>query len=252
MTSAAAHAKTTVVTLPQLVSESEIIVYGHVSSSVEGASKQSATAVKFNVEQIFKGRGHLAARNISLCNLPDEYSDKFDLSKLTGDFILFVSRKEQCFELSHGDRAVGAVKDGRAHTAAIEDQPDDQPLGDVSWHIQTLVTAAALSERSVPANDKQAQFVRLASDAAKSHDAKAFASLYCDPSKRQPVAAASIFRSFSGAYAGTPRQLRNPPETFPLFVCFESTESKEMCQVFSVGQIGSKLCILDDRAGKHT
>ena len=120
----------TVVTLPQLVKQSEVIVYGHISSSAKGTSNQSPAVVQFEAESILKGQEAVPIRTITLCNQRDEYAHEYDLAKLTGDFILFISRKSQCYELSHGDRSVVPVKGDRAVTIAIEDQPEDQPLGD--------------------------------------------------------------------------------------------------------------------------
>jgi hypothetical protein len=249
MVSAAAHAKMTIVTLPQLVKKSEIIVYGHFSPLATKASNQSV--VRFEAESILKGKDLVAAAIIPLCNLRDEYSDEYDLAKLTGVDVLFVSRKGQCYELSHGDRSVVPVYGGGAHTTAIEDQPEEQPLEELFGKIRILVTAVAPTAHPGTAIDMQSQFVQLASDAASAHDVKAFGSLYCDSSKQKPTPAAAIFRFFTRAYSKTPRLDKDPPEAFSLFVCFESIESKEMCQVFSVGQRGERLCILDDRPVKH-
>jgi hypothetical protein len=126
--SMAAHSKMTIVTLPQLVKKSEVIVYGHISPSLQGASNQLSATVQFEAESILKGHDAAAVRIIAICNQRDEYSDEYDVAKLTGNFVLFLSKKGQCYELSHGDRSVVAVKGDRAVTIAIEDQPDDQPL----------------------------------------------------------------------------------------------------------------------------
>jgi hypothetical protein len=140
MVSAAAHSKMTIVTLSQLVKKSEIIVYGHFNPLASGASNQSPAVVRFKAESILKGKDAVAVGIIPLCNLPDEYSDEYDLAKLPGVNILFVSKKGQCYELSHGDRSVVSVYDGRAHTTAIEDQPEEQPLEELLLKIQTLVS----------------------------------------------------------------------------------------------------------------
>jgi hypothetical protein len=142
MVSAAAHAKMTIVTLSELIKKSEIIVYGHFNPLVRGASNQSPAVVLFEVESIFKGTVAVVVGIIPLCNLRDEYSDEYDLAKLTGVDILFVSKKGRCYELSHGDRSVVPVYGGGAHTIAIEDQPDEQPLEEFVGKIRTIVTAS--------------------------------------------------------------------------------------------------------------
>jgi hypothetical protein len=245
MVAGTAAAEMTIITLSQLVKKSEVIIFGHIKPSAMGMSNESPAVVQFEAQSILKGKDAAEAGIFPLCNLRD-HDDRDDLSRLTGDSILFVSRRGQCFDLSHGYRSVIAVKDGRAVTITIEDQPEVQSLQDFLGQIRALVRAAAPTAHPVPADDKQSQFVQLASDAAKAHDAKAFGSLYCDSSKQKPKPAAAIFRFFSHAYSKAPRLDKGLPEVFSLFICFESVESKEMCQVFSVSQIGERLCILDD------
>jgi hypothetical protein len=47
-----------------------------------------------------------------------------DLSKLTGEVVLFLSaEKAGCFEYSHTTISIAGVRDGRVDTAAIADQP---------------------------------------------------------------------------------------------------------------------------------
>jgi hypothetical protein len=138
MVSAGAHAKMTIVTLSQLVKKSEVIVYGHFNPLVREASNQSPAVIQFEAESIIKGKDAVAVGIIPLCNL--EYSDEYNLAKLTGVDILFVSKKGQCYVLSHGDRSVVPVYDGRAHTTAIEDQPEEQTLEELLVKIQTLLS----------------------------------------------------------------------------------------------------------------
>ena len=154
--SSAAQSKMTVVTLPQLVKQSEVIVYGHISSSAKGTSNQSPAVVQFEAESILKGQEAVAIRIIALCNQHDEY----DLAKLTGHLILFISSKSQCYELSHGDRSVVPVKDDRAVTMAIEDQPEDQPLGDFLHMVRQFVSiqVAAAHKADSRSPPKSAQF----------------------------------------------------------------------------------------------
>jgi hypothetical protein len=91
MVSAAAYAKMTMVTLSQLVKKSEIIVYGHFNPLASGASNQSPAVIQFEAESILKGKDVVAVGMIPLCNL--EYPDEYDLAKLTGVDILFISKK---------------------------------------------------------------------------------------------------------------------------------------------------------------
>jgi hypothetical protein len=116
--------------------------------------------VHFEAESILKGQEAVAIRIITLCNQRDEYSDEYDLAKLTGDFILFISRKRQCYELSHGDRSVVPVKEDRAVTIAIEDQPEDQPLRDFLRKVRQFASnqVAAVHKDDSRSRPKSAQF----------------------------------------------------------------------------------------------
>jgi hypothetical protein len=120
MVSAAAHSKMTIVTLSQLVKKSEIIVYGHFNPLARGASSQSPAIVRFEAESILKGKGAVAVGTIPLCNLRDEYSDEYDLAKLTGVDILFVSKKGSLmsFRMEIGLLCtVDAIRDRLEHSA---------------------------------------------------------------------------------------------------------------------------------------
>ena len=51
-----------------------------------------------------------------------------DLSKLTGEVVLFLSaEKAGCFEYSHTTTSIAGVRDSGVNTAAIADQPIYQP-----------------------------------------------------------------------------------------------------------------------------
>lgn len=128
ISSGLAYAKVINVTLEDLVKKSDVIVYGHLNRVAIGKSLSSPPAVNFDAQLVLKGRSIASVGVVSLCNIRTESSDRDDLSHLGGDFILFLSKKGQCLDLSHGYRSVIDVEQGNAVTGTIEDQAENQPL----------------------------------------------------------------------------------------------------------------------------
>jgi hypothetical protein len=129
-------AKMTLVSLPRLVRESEVIVYGQVVPTSTAASTKST--VSFQAESVLKGSSILAHGLIILCN-SHANSEWPDLNSLMGRVVVFVSRKGECFDLSHGYRSIVQTKSGRASTNAIKGQPDDQTIASFLRKIRTVV-----------------------------------------------------------------------------------------------------------------
>jgi hypothetical protein len=132
----AALAKMTLESLPGLVMESEVIVYGQAVPTSRAASTKST--VSFQAESVLKGSSIVAHGLILLCNSHDN-SEWPDLNTLTGRVVIFVSRKGECFDLSHGYRSIVQTKAGRTSTNAIKDQPDDQTIASFLRKIRTVV-----------------------------------------------------------------------------------------------------------------
>lgn len=140
----ASQAKTTLVSLPGLVMESEVIVYGQVVPTSTAASAKST--VSFHAESVLKGSSNVAHGLILLCNSHDN-SEGPDLNTLTGKVVIFVSRKRECFDLSHGYRSIVQAKAGRASTNAIKDQPDVQTTAGFLRKIRTVVAEQTQSQK---------------------------------------------------------------------------------------------------------
>jgi hypothetical protein len=137
---ATAHAKMTVVSLSELVRKSDVIVYGHVDLTV-AASGESPSLMPFVPMEILKGKAIAGNGAITFCN---PHSDELpDLSKMTGTFVIFGSKRPECFDLSHGDRSIISVEAGVAKTVAIRDQPETQQLNALLRKIRALVTHQA-------------------------------------------------------------------------------------------------------------
>lgn len=133
---ASARARVTVVTLSQLVDESDTIVYGSFKLTSRPHA-QSPSYVQFTPKSVLRGKDISANGSITFCNSSGEKAP--DLSKMTGTLVIFASKQTECFGLSHGNKSIVRVKAGRARTAAMDDQPEAQPLVSLLKKIRALV-----------------------------------------------------------------------------------------------------------------
>jgi hypothetical protein len=131
-----AHAKVTVVTLSQLVDESDTIVFGSFKSSSR-ATAPSPSFVQFIPRSVLRGKDLSVNGSISFCNSSGETAP--DLSKMKGEFVLFATKRLECFGLPHGNKSIVRVKAGRARTAAMDDQPQAQPISSLLKKVRALV-----------------------------------------------------------------------------------------------------------------
>lgn len=129
-----AFGKATVVTLPDLVQQSSVIAYGH----IKAGPSESGSRVSFQALSMFKGADSAVDGTILLCNARPN-TEWPDVSKLTGENVLFLKRDGACFNLSHSYRSVVRVRDDRATTIVIKDQPDEQPLDEFLRKVRSLV-----------------------------------------------------------------------------------------------------------------
>jgi hypothetical protein len=121
-------AKPAAVTLAELVQHSPVIVLGRLEIEGDSVPKPGAGRVSFKSLRSLKGSASLGGRDIQLCNSPPPMREYPDLSKLSGEVVLFLSaEKGGCFEYSHTTTSVVGVRDGKVTTAAIADQPIYQP-----------------------------------------------------------------------------------------------------------------------------
>jgi hypothetical protein len=134
-----AHAKVTVITLSQLVDESDTIVYG----SFKLTSRASAQFVSFIPKSILRGKDLSVNRSMTFCNQSGERSP--DLAKITGSVVIFATKQLECYGLSYGNRSIVRVKSDRARTAAMDDQPQAQPLNLLLKKISALVATRTTS-----------------------------------------------------------------------------------------------------------
>ncbi|HZF17086.1 MAG TPA: hypothetical protein VE046_14190 [Steroidobacteraceae bacterium] len=137
------HAKATIVTLSELVTQSQVIVYGRVVGSPAALSPQSK--VRFEVSTVFKGDSLVHDGAVLLCNSRPN-SEWPDVSKVAGNSVLFLAQKEGCLELSHSYRALLKVQGDQISTVTIEDQPDSQPLDQFFKKVQALVCNQSMSQ----------------------------------------------------------------------------------------------------------
>jgi hypothetical protein len=131
-------AKATLVTLPALTRESQLIVYGHLSIGSE-----SSNWLQLGVSDVLKGASLVRESTVPLCNSRPN-TEWPDLSKLTGPAVFFLlhSRKQNCFILSHNYRSLIKVSGNEADTLVIEGEPAKQTLDQFLHKIRDLVSEA--------------------------------------------------------------------------------------------------------------
>jgi len=138
------HAMATLVTLPELIQKSQVIVYGHLDESTKRSSSAASTWLQFKTLQVLKGSSSVRDGTIALCNSRPPQGEWADLSKLSGDSILFLTSKDgACFDVSHSYRSVVAIRDDQASTVTIKGQPKEQPLELFLQNVRTLVSKQA-------------------------------------------------------------------------------------------------------------
>jgi hypothetical protein len=137
MVSSICLAKATVVTLSELIRQSDLIVYGAVDHSEQQAPAANASVI-FKSMSLLKGilQAHEDVA-VPLCNRRPN-SEWPDVSKISGNAILFLSKEGGCFNLSHNYRSVVEVRDDDALTAEIKGEPDHQSLQKFLTRIKRL------------------------------------------------------------------------------------------------------------------
>src|ERR1051326_7085131 len=143
-------AKTTAVTLSELVQQSSVIIYGEIDSAGSSLPGASASWVPFKASQVIKGDPSLTKGAIFLCNSPPPMREYPDVSKLRGNLVLFLSSKKGgCFDFSHTVKSVVEVHDDKAATVVIDDQPDTQSLKAFLKKLRNLVAKQSKSVASI-------------------------------------------------------------------------------------------------------
>jgi len=138
------HAMATLITLPELIQKSQVIVYGHLDEGTERSSSARSTWLRFKVVQVLKGTSSVRDGTVVLCNSRPPQGEWADLSKLPGDSILFLTSTDgTCFDVSHSYRSVVAISDGQASTVTIKDQPKEQPVNLFLQKVLTVVSKQA-------------------------------------------------------------------------------------------------------------
>jgi hypothetical protein len=138
----ALFAKPSGITLAELVQQSSAIVRGRLNVEGGAVPKLGTGWAAFEASQILKGNGSLANGPIKLCNSPPTMREYPDPTRWVGrEVVLFLSAaKEGCFEYSHTTTSVLAVDKGKVTTAAIADEPIDQPWSVFVKKLRKLMT----------------------------------------------------------------------------------------------------------------
>ena len=136
-----ALSRMTDVTLLELINQSDVIVFGHISSTATSDSRVASGPVRFEVLSMLKGAHTFGPGKIALLCNPHNNSELPDLSKLNGNTVVFLSTGKDCFALSHGYVSVVQVAGGRASTYAIKDQPQSQSWKSFLHQVRAIVSS---------------------------------------------------------------------------------------------------------------
>jgi hypothetical protein len=135
-------AKASFITLSALVKKSPIIIYGKVVEARDSSNEMNPNWVSFEASEVVKGPESLSGQTIYLCNSPPPMRDYPDLSKMIGSAVVFLAKKPSgCFDLTHTYISVIAVRDDRAMTYAVKNQPHDQPLEGFFKKVRSLAAS---------------------------------------------------------------------------------------------------------------
>ena len=135
-------AKATLVTLPDLTKESQVIVFGRVEDeNTDSESSASSDWLRFAVGDVLKGAFLVHDGAVPLCNTRPS-TEWPDLSKLTGQSVLFLlhSPKKDCFNLSHNYRSVIRINNNEVDTLVVEGEPAKQSLDTFLRKVRSLVS----------------------------------------------------------------------------------------------------------------
>src|SRR5690348_16190286 len=84
-------AKPASATFAELVRQSPVIVFGRLETEGSSVPKPGSGWVSFKTLRVLRGDASLGGRDIQLCNSPPPMREYPDLSKLTGEVVLFLS-----------------------------------------------------------------------------------------------------------------------------------------------------------------
>jgi hypothetical protein len=125
------------ITLRELVQKSDVIARGEVGGAASTSEARNGVA-SLQISSVLKGKDVGVNSKLPLCNQQVD-SEHPDLAKVQGDYVVFAARKGECFYLVWGHDALIAVRNGRASTAGIMDQPTDQPVDEFLNRIRSLI-----------------------------------------------------------------------------------------------------------------
>ena len=127
--------------LNELVKQSDVIVFGHVSSAETANIHLPLGTVRFKIKSVLKGREIVHDQKaLLLCN-PHSNSELPDLSKTFAEKIVFLTQGKNCYDLSHGYVSLVEVVGGLASTYAITGEPQSQPLTSFVNQVRAIVSS---------------------------------------------------------------------------------------------------------------
>jgi hypothetical protein len=120
-------AKVVRTTLDELVKQSELVMYGATIIRQNDQAGRDGTIVWFKVDTLLKAPKGLPGGDIPICE-DSARTDTINVREYPGAYVVFASKRGQCFSPVAGYKSLIPVNDGIARTLDIDEQPRTEPL----------------------------------------------------------------------------------------------------------------------------
>ena len=127
-------------TLAELVNGSDLILYGETTPHVLPPLESDYGIVWFKPLFVIKGSPSSGQADIPVCE-QSQYVDTIDLHKYPGAYVVFANHTRRCYAPSAGYISLIPINEGIARTAAIDGEPETEPVRQFVKKIRKLMKA---------------------------------------------------------------------------------------------------------------
>jgi hypothetical protein len=138
LAAAVVSARIAAITLKELVSLSDLVLYGETAEHHDRPSDTDAPVIWFKVTALSKKPPRLVSGDVPICD-QTTFRDTIDLRKYPGAYVVFAKWNGQCFAPIAGYKSLIPVSQGVARTGDIDGQPQTEPLNSFLDKIGKLI-----------------------------------------------------------------------------------------------------------------